>query len=123
MNERTAVERSLQSRFLKRARDSGAELVESAFAWHAAREGLGRESLARQLGCDCEGLDRMACCMLPADDTFDRDVAAIAALGPVATELLSPVLRDYWMHANALLAAEPPADYSAKPRTEDDRPG
>lgn len=115
MNKRSATERAYRERFLRRAAASNAGLVESAFLRHMTLEGIDRAALASALGCDPEGLDRMACSLLPSPASFDRDVAAIAAIASVDPELVAPILRRFVLSEGSQLAAEPPASYTAPP--------
>lgn len=98
--------------FLRRAAQTETPLLVTSLRRYAAAEGLSWEELARSLGCGPDALDQVALCRPPREESFVRDVEAIAAEHVDPNRLL-PLLRR--LQVLGTLACAPAPDAASSP--------
>lgn len=114
MTNINAKERRLRTRLVRRAIETDAPLLAAQLHRYAHNERISWAELARRLGAEEDGLNRIACCYPPREEQFLADVEAIAQHAGVETARLLPVLRRLQVtEALADRAAETRAAYLA----------
>lgn len=93
MTDTNAKERRLRALLVRRAIETDAPLLAARLNRYAQSEGISWAELARRLGVEEDGLNRVACCYPPRGEQFLADAEAIAQTGGVETARLLPVLR------------------------------
>jgi hypothetical protein len=93
MTDSNVKERRLRALLVRRAIETDAPLLAARLNRYAHNERISWAELARRLGAEEYGLNRIACCYPPREEHFLADVEAIAQTGGVETARLLPVLR------------------------------
>jgi len=89
----TASERRLRRTLIERAAAAGSTLLAAELSAYAKAEGINWEQLEREIGCDTDALNRIACCRSPRSQEFAADVGNIALYAGVDPERLLVLLR------------------------------
>lgn len=75
-----AAEDRLRATFVRRAIESGADLLAAPLHKHAEADEITWHELAASLNCTEDGLNRVACCRPPRDGSYDDDLRSIASI-------------------------------------------